>query len=146
MPVLDPEDITRLINTMDDAMDFMDDSAEAYVEIYELEETTPFAKKFADVILRASEILETTTPMLRNVSKHTEKIRQNCVELHRLENEGDNIKKEALKTLFSMLKKSAITAATYLAWEEIYRNLEIVTDKTEDCANIFEQFINKYSY
>ena len=146
MPIMDAEDITRLTNALDDVIDFMDDSTEAFVEIYELKETTPFAKRFADVILRAAIMLAETCPLLRKAGHNAVQIRKNCIELHRLENEGDDIKKEALKILFSMLKKSEISIATYLAWEEIYRTLEIITDKAEDCANIFEQIANKYSY
>ena len=142
---IDREDILALLKILDDIIDCIDDSAEAYTEIYELSEGTVFAKRFAKNILWGSELVIATSSLIRKPAKHGESILANCVEIHRIENEGDLIKKEALQSLFGQMKAGEIEFHYYIAWSDIYNNLEKVSDLIEDFADLAEQLVMKYS-
>lgn len=145
IPPLDRDDILSYIKALDDVLDCIHDIGEAYTEIYGLTETTPYAKHFVDVIVKAIELLVSSCIFIRTPSQHVKAILQHSVEIHQLENEGDQLKKESLRNLFVQLESQKITVPTYLAWSDIYHMLEDVTDKIEDCANIIEQITLKYS-
>lgn len=142
---LDREDILNYIETLDDVLDFINMTSQAFVNIYDLSESSSHAEKFSTIICNAIDIIVAICPMLRYPSKYDKEILQYCVELHRLENEGDDLQREALRGLFAALSSQEISVPKYIAWNDIYRTLEFVTDKAEDCANIAEQIVLKYS-
>ncbi|WP_068467886.1 DUF47 domain-containing protein [Candidatus Protochlamydia phocaeensis] len=142
---IDHEDILAFAKTIDDVLDYIDDSAESFAEIYELDATMPFASEFALLILEGTQTLVDICSLLKSPSQHASAILTKCVKAHEVENRADDLKKEALKKLFSQLKRQEVDLPNYLAWSEIYRTLEVVTDKIEDCANIAEQIVVKYS-
>ena len=61
-------------------------------------------------------------------------IRKQCIEVNRLENEADSIRRNALAHLFKHEKNPI----QIMMWKEIYENLETATDRCEDVANIIE--------
>ncbi len=142
---LDREDILALTMSFDEIVDSIDNCAEAFAEVYQLKKSTSFAQSLADVILRSAEIIVDMCKLLRQPSRYSAKILQSCVEIHRLENEGDRIKKEALTTLYKELKSASVDVPYFIAWNDIYHTLESVTDRAEDCANIAEQIVLKYA-
>lgn len=142
---IDREDIFSFSRSLDDVLDHINQSSEAYAEIYMLKEATPFAHHFAQIIFKGTSILKPTCEMIRKPSQHASQILQHCLEIHRLENEGDVARKESLRWLFSKLEKNEIALSNYMAWSDLYGTLEIVTDKIEDCADLAEQMVLKYS-
>jgi uncharacterized protein Yka (UPF0111/DUF47 family) len=142
---IDHADILLFVKTLDDVIDYIDDSSESYTDIYDLKSSTPYAKDFAQLIIIATEILHQTCQLLKQASHNAKEILSNCIKIHEIENRADVLKKGALKTLFAGLKKGEVDFADYSAWHEIYCTLEIVTDKIEDCANVAEQIVTKYS-
>jgi uncharacterized protein len=141
IPPLDHEDIINYIKAMDDVIDYIDDCAEAFVEIYELDSATSYGKKFASEILKGADLLVVLCPLLRKPAANSKAIQSICIEIHHHETEGDLIKKEALQELFRNYSASKLD----LAWERLYEFLESATDEVEDCANIAEQILMKYS-
>lgn len=142
---MDREDIFRFIRSLDDVVDNISESAEAYAEIYQLNNATPEALRFVKIIRDAAEQLKSVCQMVRKPSTHAQTILEQCKKLHQLENEGDVARKEALRALYAKLKQQEIPITEYTAWNELYRNLEVVTDKFEDCADVAEQMVLKYS-
>jgi uncharacterized protein Yka (UPF0111/DUF47 family) len=71
---------------------------------------------------------------MRNL-KDPSLILQKCVDINRLENEGDAILRRAVAKLF---KEKANDPIYVIKWKEIYENLENATDRCEDVANIIE--------
>jgi predicted phosphate transport protein (TIGR00153 family) len=130
---IERDDIHRLITRMDDIMDLIEAAAER-IALYELTEMTEGAKQLADVIVRAAKALDEAVRSLRDM-KHAETILQKCVEINRLENEGDVILRKATAKLF---RESANDAINVIKWKEIYEYLENATDRCEDVANIIE--------
>ena len=66
---------------------------------------------------------------------------QRLVELHRLENEGDEIYHKAVAELFS----NAPDPLTVIKWKDIYEKLEAAVDRCENVANIIESVIIKHT-
>ena len=136
---LDRDDIHRLITRMDDVMDYIE-SAAAAVMLYELTEMTQPAKQLADVLLRSTEAVAVAVAGLKNV-KQADAILKACIEVNRLENEGDEILRTGLADLF----RGATDPLMVLKWKEVYEALENATDRCEDVANIIEGVVLEHA-
>ena len=66
--------------------------------------------------------------------KHAGAILEHCIEVNRLENEADEILRNAVATLF----KGGNDPLFVMKWKEVYEALENATDRCEDVANIIE--------
>lgn len=132
----DREDIYTLSGALDDVVDLIDDAARAMV-MYHVQESTPHARSFADVIQRMAIELHEVVSMLSKPNGMTARL----VELHRLENEGDEIYFKALAELF----RTSTDALHVLKWKDIYEKLEATVDRCENVANIIESVIIKHT-
>jgi uncharacterized protein Yka (UPF0111/DUF47 family) len=90
------------------------------------------------IIREAFEKICLAISMLRD-EKHHEKIMQLCVEVNRLENDGDAILRESLARLFNETSDPIYLIKA----KEIYESLEEATDRCEDLANILETILIK---
>jgi hypothetical protein len=129
---IERDDIYRLITRMDDIIDFIEAASER-IALYEMKEMTPEVKDLADILVRAVQQIVVAVKGLRNM-KNAEPVLQACVDINRLENEGDTILRNALARLF----KEEKDPFTVIKWKEIYEGLETATDRCEDVANIIE--------
>ncbi len=136
---LDREDIHALASRLDDILDLVD-AATNRMLLFRITEPTPEARKLADILARSVEEIARAIPLLRNLRK-PEEILQRCIEINSLENEGDQVHREAVATLFDEVKDPV----TIIKWKEIYENLETAIDRCEDVANILEGIVLKYS-
>jgi uncharacterized protein len=132
----DREDIYTMSSALDDIVDLIDDAARAFV-IFDVHETTDYARQFADVIVRMAEELHEIVSILRKPKNITQRL----VEIHRLENEGDDIYHAAIAELFH----EEHDPLTVLKWKEIYEKLEAAVDRCENVANIIESVIIKHT-
>jgi uncharacterized protein len=136
---LDRDDIHTLITRMDDIMDYIE-SAAAAVMLYELSEMTDPARALADVLVRATETVAVAVMGLKNM-KRSDAILNACIEVNRLENEGDEILRSALADLF----RGATDPLLVLKWKEVYEALETATDRCEDVANVIEGVVLEHA-
>lgn len=132
----DREDIYLLSGALDDIVDLIDDAARAMV-MYDVHESTAYARRFADVIQRMAVQLHEVVSMLAKPNG----INTRLVELHRLENEGDEIYYNAIADLF----RDATDAMNVIKWKDIYEKLEAAVDRCENVANIIESVIIKHT-
>ncbi|HUQ31759.1 MAG TPA: DUF47 family protein [Pyrinomonadaceae bacterium] len=132
----DREDIYLLSGALDDVVDLIDDAARAMV-MYDVHESTPHARSFADVIQRMAVQLHEIVSMLAKPNGITPRL----VELHRLENEGDEIYHTAVAELF----RNASDPLNVIKWKDIYEKLEAAIDRCENVANIIESVIIKHN-
>jgi predicted phosphate transport protein (TIGR00153 family) len=135
----DRDDIHRLITRMDDVMDYIDSAAIA-VMLYELTDMTPPVRELADVLVRSTESVAVAVSGLKNV-KQSKAILDACIEVNRLENEGDEILRGALAELFRGAKDPLLV----LKWKEVYEALENATDRCEDVANVIEGVVLEHA-
>ncbi|MDO8600658.1 MAG: DUF47 family protein [bacterium] len=143
IPPIDSEDIFSFITNLDEVIDYIDKAARRFTYIYTLQEATPEAKAFGEIILHITEHLQTLCPLLRNAGKNADAIKSMCVKIHTLENAGDTAKQKAMGGLFEKNRWTA--SVSDMGWNEMYGILETVTDKAEDCANTAEQIMLKYA-
>jgi uncharacterized protein Yka (UPF0111/DUF47 family) len=130
----DREDIYLLSGALDDIVDLIDDAARAMV-MYDIRETSTHARRFADVLQRMAIQLHEAVSMMEKPNG----INPRLVELHRLENEGDDIYHAAIAELF----KNATDALYVIKWKDIYEKLEAAIDRCENVASIIESVIIK---
>jgi predicted phosphate transport protein (TIGR00153 family) len=132
----DREDIYLMSSALDDIVDLIDDSALTMV-MYGVRETTVHARKLADVIQRMAVELHEIVKKLERPNGITPRL----VELHRLENEGDDIYHTAIAELF----QNATDPLIVIKWKDIYEKLESAIDRCENVANIIESVIIKHT-
>jgi predicted phosphate transport protein (TIGR00153 family) len=132
----DREDIYLLSSALDDVVDLIDDAARAMV-MFDVRESTAHARHFADVIQRMAVQLHEVVSMLAKPNG----INPRLVELHRLENEGDEVYYKAIAELFH----NATEPMNVIRWKDIYEKLEAAVDRCENVANIIESVIIKHT-
>jgi hypothetical protein len=97
---------------------------------------TPDAIALAEVLVEATEQIEGAVKGLRDM-KHPNTINERCIDVNRLENQGDALLRQAVARLFDEERDPI----AIIKWKEIYENLEIATDRCEDVANIIEGIV-----
>lgn len=132
----DREDIYMLVVALDDVLDYIDAAARAVI-MYDIKDINEHARQLAKVIQGLSMEIHSAIAMLgkpRGMSQH-------IVEIHRLENEADDIYFRAIGELF----RNSTDAVTIIKWKELYEILENATDRCESVANIIESIVLKHT-
>lgn len=134
----DHEDIHALAGRMDDVLDNIEATADRMF-LYEAGEPAPEMLNLADILLDAVKVLQKAVGGLSDM-KNARRILDYCIEIHRLENVGDDQSRRALANLFQ-----GSDALHALKWKEIYDHVEEAIDKCEDVASILEGIVVKHT-
>jgi predicted phosphate transport protein (TIGR00153 family) len=135
---IDREDIHSLASRMDDILDLMWGAVQR-AQLFKLKESTKEAADLARTLADMIDLVYKTLSYLRE--KKYPFIQDLCVEIHGLENQGDEIFRATLGKMFDEMKDPILI----IKWKEIYENLESATDSCEDVANILESIVLKYA-
>jgi uncharacterized protein Yka (UPF0111/DUF47 family) len=135
---IDREDIHKLGTKLDDIIDLID-GASSRLALYKVDAITPEAKAFAQLLIKATDIIVPAIACLRKLSNCNDVI-THCVDIHTIENDGDKLMHQAMVNLFD-----TNDAMKIIKWKEIYQILESATDRCEDVANVIEGIMLKYS-
>lgn len=135
----DREDIHYLATSLDDVADFIYASSKKMVN-YQVREIDVFMKDMVIVIQNAIVALDKALHELRNM-KNLRAITEACVQINSLENQADDLLDNAIIKLFA----SNTDAIELVKLKDIYQDMEIITDKCEDAANVIESIIIKYA-
>jgi predicted phosphate transport protein (TIGR00153 family) len=133
---IDREDIYRLATQMDDIVDFTEEAAD-FLGLYQIEAPMEQAQALSEVLVAACEQLATgleNLPSFKDLDKY-------WIEIHRLENDGDRISRDAVASLFS----NGIDPMVVIRWKDIFAVLEEAIDATEHAAQILEGIVIKNS-
>ncbi len=125
----DREDIHELASKIDDVLDLTDAAASRLVT-YRIDKIRPGVSDLSRVLLEAT---KEVVAAVRVLEKRNE-ILEHCIEINRLENEGDRVCRDLIANLFEQEKDPILV----IKWKEIIEVLEIATDKCEDVANVVE--------
>jgi uncharacterized protein len=131
---IDREDILALASALDDVIDFTEEVAD-FMGLYRIEAPMEQAQRMAHILLQSCRQIAEAMPRLRgfkDISHYT-------VEIHRLENDGDRVVREAMASLFD----NGIDPMVVIRWKDIYERLEHAIDATEHVANILEGIVIK---
>ena len=138
IPPLDNEDIQALSHTVDDALDGIEQAAVKML-IYRIEQPTPEARELGDLIVRCAVEIDSAMPLLREKSL-LQGVRRHAIEVNRLENEADAVLRRALEKLVATSRNDWFE---FSRWKEIYEELEDVTDRFEDIADVLQTVVLK---
>jgi uncharacterized protein len=131
---IEREDILALASALDDVVDLIEEAAD-YLGLYQIEAPMDQAMRLAQIVLQACRAIDEAMPLLRDfrdMSQHT-------VEVHRLENDGDRVTREAMAALFA----HGIDPITVIRWKDIYERIEGAIDSTERVALLLEGIVIK---
>ena len=134
----DHEDIHDLAGRLDDVLDYIEATADR-MNLYDAGEPMPEMVELVQVLMDTTRVLEKAVGGLDDM-KNARRIMDYCIEIHRLENVGDEQSRRALAKLF----KSS-DAMYALKWKEIYDHVENAIDKCEDVASILEGIVVKHT-
>ncbi len=136
----DREDIHTLTTSLDDVADYMWGSAKRILN-YQIDDIDDTMREFAAIIDKCIASLHRAIHELRDM-KEIRAITDACVAINKLENDADDVFDKATVVLFS---SHNISAVELVKRKDLYQELEIVTDKCEDAANVIESIIIKYA-
>ncbi len=133
----DREDIQALMKRMDDIIDDID-AASKRLMLYRIAELTPWFSKQTTVLVRAAKLIAQAVAQLRNLRK-PEVMQEHLVEIHHLENIGDDNNHAAVAELYD----GAGDPILVMKWKEIYDLTERAIDRCEDVAKTIEAIVLK---
>jgi uncharacterized protein len=131
---IDVEDIYGLAGKVDDIVDHIEETAD-FMGLYGIEAPMDQASAMATVLVKACEQLAMLLENLRGF-KDLDKY---WIEIHRLENDGDRLFREALASLFA----GGSDPMVVIRWRDIFLRLERAIDATETAAHILEGIVIK---
>ncbi|ALX05794.1 MULTISPECIES: DUF47 domain-containing protein [Aeromicrobium] len=132
----DREDIYRLASSLDDVMDFMEETVDL-IGLYEIKELPAQFAAQVEVLQRACQLTAEAMPRLRTMKD----LEEYWIEINRLENQGDRSYRRILADLFGGGYKSL----EVLKLKDVVDSLEHAIDALESVANTVEQIAVKES-
>ena len=136
----DREDIYQLIHEFDDIIDLIENTLHN-IYLYEVTEKKPFIDGFAELIGRATPVLNQLIDEVFEKQKYTENMWRLIRQLHDLEDEGDVVYQQSLRKLFQD-EKDPIAV---IKWKDILGTLEHIMDVFQNMSNTVEGIVVKGS-
>jgi uncharacterized protein Yka (UPF0111/DUF47 family) len=125
----DAGDGYRLATALDDIVDEAEQVADT-LGLYAVEATMEAAVDLGDVLVGACEQVAHALRCMRTGNG----LAPHLVEIHRLENEGDRIRRDAVASLFV----SGTDPMVVIRWRDIFESLEAAVDACETVAHVLE--------
>lgn len=128
---IDRDALKALTGYLDDILDAIE-AAAARLAIHRIRRAIAPARDLGQIVLESAQELRQALRLhqLRDVFPHTRI-------LHRLENRGDDVLRDAIESLFS----GRTSARDIVKWKDICEILEASTDRCEDVANVLETIL-----
>ncbi len=131
----DREDIYTLAVALDDICDYIDAGVRAIV-MYGIREQNQYSRQLARIIKDLGAEIKAAVSVLSRPNGISERFK----EIHRLENEADDVYFRAIGHLFA----NETDPISVIKWKEFYEILENATDRCESVANIIESIVLKH--
>jgi uncharacterized protein Yka (UPF0111/DUF47 family) len=119
----------RLAGAIDDVVDHVEQVADC-LGLYGVEAPMDPSPALARILVEATRQLAAAVGALRDGSPMHEAI----VEVHRLENEGDRVSREAIGSLFA----GGVDPMVVIRWKDIFEQMEHAIDACENVAHSLE--------
>jgi len=136
---IEREDIMAMADAIDTVTDTIEDVL-MRMYMYNVKRVKENAIKMTSIIVKACNLLIMALADFHNFRKST-KLHELIVEINRLEEEGDALYTEAIKSLYT----KCADPKELLAWDTIYHYLEKCCDSCEEVADVIENIIMKNS-
>jgi uncharacterized protein Yka (UPF0111/DUF47 family) len=128
-PPIDPVEGHQLATALDDIVDFAEQAADQ-LATYGVEAPMEQAVAMGDVLVGAGEQVSRALRTLRTGGE----LAPHLVEIHRLENDGDRISRDAVASLF----QNGIDPMVVIRWKDVFESLEASVDACEKVAHVLE--------
>lgn len=135
---IDREQIHSLINAMDDILDLLQDASET-MSLYDVRAMTDEVLRLADLSAKCCERVRHAVSLLPDLSKHdaAEAAIKTCEEIDKLESDADRVMRAAMSKLF----REQEDVRELIKLKAIYEQLESISDRCEDVANLIEGIV-----
>ncbi|HYP84828.1 DUF47 domain-containing protein [Variovorax sp.] len=135
---IDREQIHKLINTMDDVADLIQDSAET-MALYDVRHMTEEISRLTTLCVKCCERVKDAVKYLSKIAEPAvaEATLKACEEIDRHESDADRVMRSAMSKLF----REEPDVREVIKLKAIYELLETITDKCEDVANVIEGIV-----
>ncbi|MDB5999005.1 MAG: Phosphate transport regulator [Rhizobacter sp.] len=135
---IDRDQIHQLINAMDDIVDLLQDASET-MSLYDVRTLTEDVLRLADLSAKCCERVQHAVSLLPqlNQPKCAEAAIKTCEEIDRLESDADRVMRSAMSKLFREEKD----VRELIKMKTIYEQLESISDRCEDVANLIEGIV-----
>jgi predicted phosphate transport protein (TIGR00153 family) len=132
---IDREQIHGLINAMDDVLDLLQDVTET-MSLYDVREITPEVLQLAELAAKCCDRVANVVTLLPNIGRPdvVEAALKTCEEIDQLESDADRAMRAAMSRLF----REQGDVRELIKLKTIYEQLESITDRCEDVANLIE--------
>jgi uncharacterized protein Yka (UPF0111/DUF47 family) len=126
---IDSFDGLQLATALDDIVDNAEQTADM-LGLYAVEASMEHACLLAEVLVAAGAQVSAALRALRAGAE----LGPHLVEIHRLENEGDRLSRDAIASLFV----AGIDPMVVIRWKDIFESLEAAVDACEHVAHVLE--------
>jgi predicted phosphate transport protein (TIGR00153 family) len=133
---IDREDILELAGALDDVVDLTEEVAD-YLGLYRIEAPMEQSQRLAHILMQATRQVSEAIPRMRDFRD----LSHQTAEVHRLENDGDRVTREAVASLFA----TGIDPMVVIRWKDIFERLEAAIDACEHVANVLSNIVIKNS-
>jgi hypothetical protein len=133
----DREDIHALVGELDSIVDNINALAKRLAS-YRVKSLEPAFVKQAEILMQATVALAEAVKKLRTSRKLTD-LQAKIIEVHRLENVGDDNHLAAISKLF----EPGTDPLHVIKWKEFFQFMESAIDGCEDATNVIERIILK---
>lgn len=133
---IDPEDIHNISSALDNVLDGIEDTAHRLVS-YRITTIPPAVVTLAEIVAACAKTLKAAFEAL----EQGKSVMEHCIEINRLENEGDLIGRSAVVDLFEKEKDPI----TLIKLKEVYDFIEATIDSCEDVADVLQGVVVKNS-
>jgi uncharacterized protein Yka (UPF0111/DUF47 family) len=138
---LDREDISELASALDDVIDWTEEAGRR-VRLYRLTDLPPLAQKLAHVLRDQAEQVAEGVALL-GPRRKADELERKTREIHRLENEGDDLFADAIASVYDgVTDVPGVIRAIRLS--DLYAVLETATDKAEHVAVVMHNIALKH--
>ena len=132
---LDRDDIHRLVSSMDDVLDVIEDTSQS-IYVYDVGTITPEAKRLSELCVACVDKVKAAVGMLSNMD-NAAAIMVICQDIDRFESEADHVMRAAMAKLF----RDEADVKQVMKMRSVYEMLESVTDRCEDVANVIQAIV-----
>ncbi len=126
---IDESDILLLASSLDDVVDLAEETGDK-IDLYRINSISDPAKQMGEYLAKAGIEIAAALDRFEGFAE----LQPHRVEIHRLENEGDRLMRDAIGELFSRVTE----ASELVKWKDIYDLLEATMDACEHTANVME--------
>jgi predicted phosphate transport protein (TIGR00153 family) len=122
-------ELYSLVSALDDVVDYAEQTADS-LGLYGVEAPMEQAEELAQVLAAAAQGVHTALVAFNGSAD----LSSHLVEIHRLENEGDRLSRDAIASLFAR----GVDPMVVIRWKDIVESLEQAIDSCETVAHILE--------